>query len=469
MELQREALIDVAMGYEPADTVITNGRVVNVHTGTIKAEGIAIKGERIAAVGDVDYSVDDKTVVIDAEGRFLVPGLIDPHCHQWHTYANSTVFAACRLLHGSTTIVDGFYGHAIVNGMRASRYFLHELLATPVKPIFVTPTMCYTQNRGIGFPASPNAPSIEDLRDSLTWPETKGIEEISPELMLYRNQRDRALLSLMEEALDMGMIAAGRFADIVFVDTLEGFEIDRVMANGKVWVEGGKLIAPLQNPDYPDWLYGTMNIDRVLKPEDFRIEAPAGAGDTVKVQCINTRDGSLETPGSVETLRVVDGCVEADPGNGINKICMIDRIMGTGEVGVAFVKGFGIKDGYIGTTANVFNQNIVLVGASDEDMAAAANETITMDGGFIALRNDTVEASLPTPLNGLASDLPFDELFERQYKPIDAWRDMGCELETPQMNLEFVSLVTIPYYRISTKGLAYMTQDRFELAELFVD
>ena len=210
-----------------------------------------------------------------------------------------------------------------------------------------------------------------------------------------------------------------------------------------------------------------MNIDRVLEPADFRIKAPDGTGDTVKVQCINTRDGSLETPGSVETLRVVDGFVQADPQNAINKICMIDRIMGTGEVGVAFVKGF--KEGCIGTTANVFNQNIVLVGASDEDMAAAANETIKMDGGFIAFRNGSVEASLPTPLNGLASDLPFDALFEPQYKLIDAWRDMGCELETPQMNLEFVSLVTIPYYRISTKGLAYMTQDRFELAELFVD
>ena len=46
---------------------------------------------------------------------------------------------------------------------------------------------------------------------------------------------------------------------------------------------------------------------------------------------------------------------------------------------------------------------------------------------------------------------------------------MGYQLETPQMNLEFVSLVTIPCYRINTKGLAYMTQDRFELAELFVD
>ena len=598
MGLQREALIDVAMGYEPADKVIKNCRIVNSHTGTIHqpSDNVAIKGERIAAIGDMDYTIGDDTEVIDADGRYLVPGLIDPHCHQWHTYANSTVFAACRLLHGSTTIVDGFYGHAIVNGLRASRFFLDELLRTPVKPLFVVPTMCYTQNRGIGFPASPNAPSIDQLMDSLSWPETKGIEEISPELMLYRNQRDADLLNLMEECLkqgkviqghsagmtddkitnawvssgimhnhevvnaaetrrqaelgiwvviregsactdieacipvitkegydprafqlctdvitpdwmlergqmdnairvgikngldpmtaiqmstiqpaefyrvnhDMGMIAPGRYADIVFVENLEEFEISQVMANGKIWVKDGKLVEPLENPDYPDWLYGTMNIDRVLAPEDFQIRAPEGAGDTVKVQVINTRDGSLETPGSVETLKVVDGLVQADPASGINKICMIDRIMGTGEIGLAFVKGFNIQEGCIGTTANVFNQNIVLVGASDEDMAAAANETIDMDGGFIALRNGEVLASLPTPLNGLASDLPFNELFEKQFKLVAAWRDMGCELETPQMNLEFVSLVTIPYYRISTKGLAYMTQDRFELAELFV-
>ena len=598
MGLEREALIDVAMGYEPADKVIKNCKIVNSHTGTIHSptDNVAIKGERIAAVGDMDYTIDDDTEVIDAGGRYLVPGLIDPHCHQWHTYTNSTVFAACRLLHGSTTIVDGFYGHAIVNGLRASRFFLDELLRTPVKPIFVVPTMCYTQNRGIGFPASPNAPSIDQLMDSLTWPETKGIEEISPELMLYRNQRDADLLNLMEECLkqgkviqghsagmtddkitnawvasgimhnheivnaaetrrqaelgiwiviregsackdieaclpvitkegydarafqlctdvitpdwmlergqmdnairvavkngldpmtaiqmstiqpaefyrvnhDMGMIAPGRYADIVFVENLEEFEISQVMANGKIWVKDGELVEPLINPDYPDWLYGTMNIDRVLVPEDFQIRAPKGAGDSVKVQVINTRDGSLETPGSVETLKVVDGLVQGDPANGINKICMIDRIMGTGEIGLAFVKGFGIQEGCIGTTANVFNQNIVLVGASDEDMAAAANETIKMDGGFIALRNGEIMASLPTPLNGLASDLPFKELFDAQFKLIAAWRDMGCELETPQMNLEFVSLVTIPYYRISTKGLAYMTQDRFELAELFV-
>ena len=120
-ELEREALIDVAMGYEPADTIIRNGQIVNVHTGTIHTDGVAVKGQRIAAVGDVAYAKGNSTTVIDADGAYLVPGLIDPHCHQWHTYTNSTVFAACRLLHGSTTIVDGFYGHAIVNGIRATR------------------------------------------------------------------------------------------------------------------------------------------------------------------------------------------------------------------------------------------------------------------------------------------------------------------------------------------------------------
>jgi adenine deaminase len=101
-ELEREALIDVAMGYEPADTIIRNGQIVNVHTGTIHTDGVAVKGQRIAAVGDVAYAKGDSTTVIDADGAYLVPGLIDPHCHQWHTYTNSTVFAACRLLHGST-------------------------------------------------------------------------------------------------------------------------------------------------------------------------------------------------------------------------------------------------------------------------------------------------------------------------------------------------------------------------------
>ena len=592
----RRQLIDVAMGYSHADKVIVNGKIVNTHTGTIHADDIAIKGDRIAAVGKVDYTRSKDTEVIDAQGQYLVPGLIDPHCHQWHTYCNSTVFASCRLIHGSTAIVDGFYGHAIVNGLRASRFFLDECLATPVKPIFMVPTMCYTQNRGIGFDASPNAPTIEELFQALEWTETKGIEEVSPELLLKQNLRDSSLLDLMDECLkqgkviqghsagmindkisnawiasgimhnhevvseeeckrqaelglyvviregsacedihaclpavtklqqdsrayqlctdvvtpdwmlergqmdhavriaikngldpikaiqmstiqpaefyrvnhDMGMIGPGKYADILFVDDLEKFSFGKVMANGKIWVEDGNLTEELKTPEYPDWLYNTMNIKRTLHESDFKVLAPEGSGPEVKVRVITTRDGSLETPESIETLSVENGEIKAAPEKGINKICMIDRIMGTEEIGVGFVKGFNIKEGCIGTTANVFNQNIVLVGSSEKSMAIAANEIIKMQGGFIAIRNNEVAATLPTPLNGIATDLSFDEVFDRQTKLLKNWNEMGCKLETPQMNLEFVSLVTIPYYRICTKGLAYVTEDHFELAELVV-
>ena len=106
----RAALIDVAMGYETADSVIVNGRVVDVHTGNVRAEDVAIKKGRIAAVGAVDYARGDSTRVVEADGEYLVPGLVDPHLHQWHTYTNSTVFAAANLLHGTTAGVTASTG-----------------------------------------------------------------------------------------------------------------------------------------------------------------------------------------------------------------------------------------------------------------------------------------------------------------------------------------------------------------------
>ncbi|MFC1909477.1 adenine deaminase C-terminal domain-containing protein [Chloroflexota bacterium] len=595
-KLEREVLIDVAMGYEPADTVIVNGQIVNVHTGVIQSDGIAIKGSRIAALGDIQYAVGSQTNVIDAGGQYLVPGLIDPHTHQWHTYTNPTVTAACRLLHGGTAIAEGFYGHAIVNGMKASRFFLDELLATPVKAIFLVPTLSYVQNRWLGLPTSPNAPTMKDLFQALCWPETKGIEECSYECIVEREHRNPELLQLIEECLhqgkvpsghssaiyddrwlnawaaagpmdnhemksleeiqrqaelglyvmlregsacsdirqvlpflterghasracqlctdvitqdwalergqvdhavrvainngldpiraiqmstiqpaeyfrvnhDIGVIAPGRFADILFVEHLSEFQISRVVANGQVWVEEGKLIGQLNHPIYPDWLYETMNISRILKAEDFQVPAPSGTRSTVEVRVITTGDDSLETRESIETLPVINGVIEADPGKGINKIAMIDRIFGTGDMGVAFVKGFNIREGCIGATANVFNHNIVLVGTSDQDMAVAAAEIIKMNGAFIAVRQGKVVAAFPTPLNGIATDLSFDETVKSHNSLMRAWREMGCSLDSPQSNLEFVTVSSMPLLKISNKGLVYTDGKRCEQVSLVI-
>jgi adenine deaminase len=266
---------------------------------------------------------------------------------------------------------------------------------------------------------------------------------------------------------DVGLLAAGRYADVVFVDDLERFSIQRVMANGEVVVEDGELLWEARRPEYPSWLYETMNVPRRLVPDDFRVDA-GGGGATAQVRVIVVRDGSLESHEAIETLPVVDGAVQPDPQRGINKIAMIDRVFGTGEIGVGFVQGFGLRAGAIGTSANVFNQNVVVVGVDDDELAAAANAIVDLKGGFVAVRGGVVEADFPTPLNGIVSDLGYAETRTRIARLIDAWRSLGCELETPQINLEFVTLVTIPRLRISTKGLALFEGDDYRFVETVV-
>jgi adenine deaminase len=264
---------------------------------------------------------------------------------------------------------------------------------------------------------------------------------------------------------DVGVIAAGRYADIVLVDDLESFSIRTVLANGNPVVEDGRLLWAASQPEYPPWLYETMNVARRPGGDDFRV---AARGEQAQVRVIVVTDGSLESHEAIETLPVVDGRVQADPERGINKIAMIDRVFGNGEVGVGFVRGFGLREGAIGTSANVFNQNVVVVGTSDEDLAAAANAIIDLKGGFVAVRNGRVEADFPTPLNGIVSDLGFDDSKARIDGLLRAWRSYGCELRTPQINLEFVTLVTIPRLRISTRGLALFEGGSFRFVETVV-
>ena len=210
-----------------------------------------------------------------------------------------------------------------------------------------------------------------------------------------------------------------------------------------------------------------MKVHRMIEPKDFDISGRSGSGE-VDVRVIGVTDGSLVTDELVETLTVKDHIVQPNAERGINKVAMVDRIMGNGEVGNAFVKGFGLKAGCIGTTADVFNQNIVLVGANSVDMAFAAKRQIELKGGLIAVKDMKVLAELPLPLVGLCTDLPYDEVVRKTDELIEAFRKLGCRLESPLTALEFITLVTIEKLKISTRGLVRMDRDSYEPLETII-
>ena len=99
-------LVDVAMCRSPADIVIKNGRWVNVQSGEfLPNSDIAIAGERIAYVGeDASHTIGDITRVIDAEDRFLVPGLLDGHMHVESGMLTVTEFVRAVIPHGTTAM-----------------------------------------------------------------------------------------------------------------------------------------------------------------------------------------------------------------------------------------------------------------------------------------------------------------------------------------------------------------------------
>jgi adenine deaminase len=110
------------MGREPADLLITGGRLVNVHTREVlDGVDVAVKSGRIAMFGDAAHTRGPQTRLLDADGAHLVPGLIDTHMHVESAMVTVARFAEAVLPHGTTTVLIDNHEIANVLGLESLR------------------------------------------------------------------------------------------------------------------------------------------------------------------------------------------------------------------------------------------------------------------------------------------------------------------------------------------------------------
>lgn len=133
-------LLQVAEGKAAADLVITNGKIVDVYTGEIYEGGVAIAGDKIAAVGDVAYAIGEGTTVMDAEGAFLTPGFLDGHIHPESSSLSIRSFAQIVLQHGTTGIMTDLHEIGVVGGLEAIEAVLDEAKDTDLQVHFIVPS-----------------------------------------------------------------------------------------------------------------------------------------------------------------------------------------------------------------------------------------------------------------------------------------------------------------------------------------
>lgn len=260
---------------------------------------------------------------------------------------------------------------------------------------------------------------------------------------------------------DLGAIAPGYRADIAVFKDLENFEPLMVFKNGKLAAKDGKMVIDTDNLK-PPALRGSVNI-KYLYREDLQIKTPQGK-TTAKV--INVIPKQLITKQTIETVKIENGLAVSDIENDILKIAVIERHKATGNIGLGFVKGFGLKSGAIASTVAHDSHNMIVIGTNDEDMYLAAVELVKSQGGKIIVQNGKTLAHLKLPVAGLMSDNTALEV-QKDIEALDkAAKQIGCKIDEPFMSMAFLSLSVIPEIKITDKGL--IDVNSFEVTDLFV-
>jgi adenine deaminase len=579
------------MGRKHADLVIRKGNWVCVQSGEfVDGTDVAIVDGHIAYVGpDASHTVGKDTIVINASGKHIVPGLLDGHMHVESGMVTVTEFVRAVAPRGTTGMFIDPHEMANIFGLKGVKLMVDEAAKQPIH-VWVQMPSCVPSAPGFETPGASIGP--EDVAEAMTWPGIIGLGEMmnfpgvfngdmklleemavthaadktigghyaSPDLglpfhgyvaggaeddhegtriedsvqrvrqgmksmlrygsswhdvasqvgaitklkldprrfllctddshaqtLVQEGHMDRVLRHAMAQGLnpmtaiqmctintaehfgltrEMGMIAPGRWADIVIVDDLREFRAEVVIAKGQVIAEKAKWVVDLPTVTYPKWATNSVHLKRALKAEDFKI-ATERTGP-VKVNVIGVIENQAPTRHLVLEVEPTNGEIQADTMRDLAKIAVVERHKGTGGIALGLVSGFGFtRKCAIASTAAHDSHHMLVVGTDDACMAAAAQSLASCGGGQAVALDGKVVARVELNIAGLMSTERADVVAKKAASVLEGFLACGCELNNPNMQLSLLALVVIPELRISDLGLVDVT--KFEFVPLIAD
>lgn len=241
--------------------------------------------------------------------------------------------------------------------------------------------------------------------------------------------------------LDVGLLRAGDPADFIIIDNQNDWNVLQTYVRGRLVAERGRpLFESIE----------TASLNQFCIDE---IDATAFQllSQSPSVRAIGAIDGQLITSEIFAHAKLINGYLEADTEADILKIAVISRYKKQ-PAAIAFIHGFGLKQGAIASSVAHDSHNIVAVGTSDNDLCAAVNAIIREKGG-ISLSHGGKTDVLPLPIAGLMSRADGYEI-AKQYRRLDeAAKHLGSTLSAPYMTLSFMALLVIPALKLSDRGL----------------
>ena len=246
-----------------------------------------------------------------------------------------------------------------------------------------------------------------------------------------------------------GAIAPGFLADFVVIDNFDDFNILEVYKKGKLMFDG-KTVTPFEAPEIDPHLvkrsHETFHVAH-LEATDFIESRPRAVLGMVPGEIVTT------DAGYAEKISVEDD---------ILKIAVIERHKNTHHIGIGYIKGYGLKSGAVATSISHDSHNIIVVGANEEDMAAAVNRVVELGGGIVVMDDGKVLGELQLQIAGIMSEAPLIEVNEALENAKEQAFKLGVSRGVdPFMTLSFMALTVIPTLRLTTRGVFDVINQRY--------
>lgn len=256
---------------------------------------------------------------------------------------------------------------------------------------------------------------------------------------------------------DRGAAAVGRRADLVVFRDIRDLRAEMVFKDGVLVAKHGAL---LRQPATAQADTGRPSMNVRPGPLDLRIPARGQ-----RVHVIGADPDQVVTEHLIMDACLRDGEAVADPARDVLKMAVIERHKATGNIGLGFIHGVGLKRGAIAGSVGHDHHNLIVIGADDDSMRTAAQAVIALGGGLAVAEGGQVLGTLALPVAGLMTDAPMEQVRQAYDRLIVQAQALGSSMHDPFMCMSFMGLEVIPRLKLTDLGLVDVEQ--FTIIDLF--
>jgi len=247
---------------------------------------------------------------------------------------------------------------------------------------------------------------------------------------------------------DLGGIAPGKLADILVFDDLMKLKPKKIFVGGMLVLSNGTIVSKIKKHPVPKWMTKTVKLNKFTE-DNFSIKSHS---DLVDVNVIDMKTEIITKKGH-ETLSVKDENVIPSYDKDVWKVAAFDRTFGSTKHAVGFLKNFGPRIGSFASTWSFHENNMIVIGSNEKDMAIAANSLLRTQGGMVVVYKGKIISSMPLQMAGIMSTDSFEKTSKNFSDINNMLLDSGCKFKKPHLIPLFLPFLALPEIRILYQGI----------------